>query len=312
MYYVGLDVGGTFVKGGIIDETGKILIKDSIPTGVGRPHSEIIKDWANFYLKLLADAGLSRAEVSGVGIGIPGTIDDETGVVAYANNFGWRQIPIRQEFSKWCDVEIHMGNDANCAALGETKFGAGKGYNNTVLFTLGTGVGAGIVIDGKLLLGNNSAGAEMGHMSIMMDGELCTCGRRGCIEAYASATALIRDTRRAIEKNPDTMMREVPFDEVNGKTCFDYARLGDKTAQEVVANYQRYLAEAIIDAVNIFRPEIVMIGGGVSYQGDYLLEPIRRMVDKYSYGGDINPRVVIQPATLGNDAGFIGAAALLM
>ena len=238
-YYAGIDLGGTFVKGGIVDEEGNILVKDKIPTGKERPYAEIAADMAQLVLDLAKKAGISPADVKAAGVGSPGTIDSKNGIIVYSNNIRWEKVPLGAELKKHLGIPVFATNDANAAALGESFAGAAKSYPSSVFITLGTGVGGGIILDNVLFEGNRSAGAEIGHMVIRMGGEKCTCGRKGCFEAYASATALIRQTRNAMAKDKTSKLWEIcpnPED-VNGKTAFDGMRAGDKTAEKVVKNY---------------------------------------------------------------------------
>lgn len=314
-YYIGIDLGGTFVKCGIVDEKGNILIKDKIPTGNGRPYTEIAADMADFAAELVSRAGLKKEQVKAVGIGAPGTIDSKNGVIVYSNNIRWENVPLCREIEKRLSLPTYITNDANAAALGENFCGAGKDYASMVFITLGTGVGGGIIIDGKIFEGNKSAGAEIGHEVIRMGGEKCTCGRRGCFEAYASATALIQQTKRAMQKNKDTLLWKLcenDIEKVDGKTVFDAKDVGDKTAARVVKNYIRYLAEGVTNLVNVFRPEAIVLGGGVCAQGEKLIRPLKRRVNALAYGGTEYAPVAITTASLGNDAGLCGAARLAM
>ena len=311
-YYGGIDLGGTFVKCGIVDEEGNIIINEKIPTGVERPYGEVIADMANLVKRLAKEAD---AIIEGVGVGSPGMIDSANGIVVYSNNFGWRNVPLVEELKKYLDVPVKITNDANAAALGESFCGAGKQYRSMVLVTLGTGVGSGIVLDGKLFEGNGSAGAELGHMVIHTGGEQCTCGRRGCLEAYASATALIRQTKRAMENNEKSAMWKLcqgDVASVNGKTAFDGMRAGDPVATKVVEEYIAGLSAGIINIANIFRPEIILLGGGICKEGETLLAPLRKHLAKELFGGEENVPVRLAAATLGNDAGICGSARLVM
>lgn len=309
-YYAGIDLGGTFIKCGIVDETGKLLVKDKIPTKKERPHEAVAKDMAEFALKLATKAGV---KLSAAGIGSPGSIDSKNGVVVYNNNLKWDEVPLADEVHAVLGVPVYVLNDANAAALGEQFCGAGNAYNDVIFVTLGTGVGGGIVIDGKLFEGNKSAGAEIGHAVIRMGGEKCTCGRKGCFEAYASATALIRQTKRAMEKHPESALWGIcDFDKVDGKTAFDGMRAGDKTATQVVKAYIGYLAEGIANLCNEFRPEAILLGGGVCAEGDTLLEPLKKLVGKMIYGKEGYAPVELLTASLGNDAGMFGAARYAM
>ena len=314
MYYIGIDVGGMSIKAGIVDETGKLYIKDSVPTLPERHYSEIVADMAALCKKIAADLGIAIGEIVGVGMGIPGTINSKAGVITYSNNINFEKVPVVKEFQKYINRPVYINNDANAAALGEAKFGSGKGSRDVVFVTLGTGVGTGIITEGILLEGKMGAGAEGGHIALKMGGELCSCGKRGCWEAYASASALIRQTRKAMESHPDSLMNEEAAKEgkVSGRTAFNAAKRGDNVAKKVVDNYIKYVAEGIISMVNLFRPDYVLIGGGISNEGDWLMQKIQRRVNRYSFGGHRNPKVYVRKAVLGNDAGIYGAAALAM
>ncbi len=303
-YYAGIDLGGTFIKCGIVDGGGHILLSDKIPTGAERPYSSVIRDMAALVNSLEKRAGV---KVCAAGVGSPGTVDGGSGTIVYNNNLGWKKVPLGSELKKALGVPVYVVNDANAAALGESAFGAGRAYESVILVTLGTGVGGGIVLQGKLFEGNRSAGAEIGHS------EKCTCGRRGCFEAYASATALIRETRRAMEKDRGSALWKLADPEhVTGKTAFDGMRMGDKTAEGVVKRYIRALAEGVANLCNIFRPEAILLGGGVCAEGDALLAPLKRQVKARLYGGSRYAPVEILCASLGNDAGLVGAAKYAM
>lgn len=313
MYVFGVDIGGTGVKAGIVNEEGKIVIKSYIRTDASLDYKKIAKDIADQLIKLSSDSGIAITEISGIGIGCPGAINSKKGVIDYANNLKWENVPLSDELRKHIDLPSKISNDANVAALGETVFGAGKNYSDTVLLTLGTGVGGGVVIDNKLYEGYESKGTELGHTVIVRGGEPCTCGRRGCLEAYASATALIRDTKRAMEKNPSSKMWEFVNGDINavdGRTSFECAKANDEPAKEVVKNYIECLGEGICDFINIFRPQAILLGGGVCAQGENLLAPLREFVRKNTYGYKNAPKTEILVATLGNDAGIIGASSL--
>lgn len=313
MYRIGIDLGGTNIAAGIVTQEGELIYKDSIPTNMERPAEEIVKDMANFALKILDVKGISLDEVISVGVGCPGTPHAKEGVILYANNLQWYNVPVRTIMQQIIDKPIYIANDANCAALGEAVAGGAKGVSTAIMLTLGTGVGGGIIIDKKIYDGFNSAGGELGHAVIVVDGEPCTCGRRGCLEAYASATALIRQTIEAARKNPDSLINEMvggDYSKIGGKTAFDAMRQGDRTGTEVVNRYIYYLATGVINYINIFQPEVLLIGGGISKEGDTLLEPIRKLAREHSYSKDENKQTRIMRAVLGNDAGIIGAAML--
>ena len=312
-YYIGIDLGGTYIKGGIVNENGEILVSDKTPTEVEKGDKGVAANIAKLANDLLSRLGLTVKDVEGLGIGSPGMIDSAEGNVVYANNLGWENFRICDELSKLLGgVSVKIGNDANVAALGEVKFGAARNYNSAIMITLGTGVGGGIVIDGKLVEGNKGAGAELGHMVIVKGGEQCSCGRKGCLEAYSSATALIRDTKRAMEAHPDSKMWECgSLDKVGGRTVFDYAPI-DVYAKEVLDSYIEHLACGLVNYANVFRPEVILLGGGVCAQGDNLIKPLQKAFDKEIYAGDKGPGVPILVAELENSAGLLGAAALLM
>ncbi len=308
MYYIGVDLGGTNIAAGVVDENGKILVQDSTATLNERPYTEIVKDMANLCKKIIDDAGLAESDIKAIGIGSPGSIDNENGVVVYANNLKMDHSPIAAELKKYINVPVNIENDANAAAYGEYVINGG-GVDDFVFITLGTGVGGGVIINKKIYRGFNGAGGELGHITLVHDGEPCTCGNRGCWEAYASVTALIRQTEAAMKENPDSMMHEVAKKEnkVSGKTAFIAAKNGDAAAQKVVDTYIDYVADGIMSVINIFQPEKLVIGGGISKEGDYLLKPIIRYVDKGGYNKYMK-KTKISIATLFNDAGIIGAA----
>ena len=311
-YYLGIDLGGTFIKGGIVDGEGNILLRDKVPTESEKGADGVVANIVALCRSLMEKTNLSASDLVGVGMGAPGTVDSERGEVVYANNLGWENLLICDRVSEMLGLDVKIANDANVAALGEAKFGCGKNYRNSVMITLGTGVGGGIVLDGKLFEGNRSAGAELGHTVVVAGGEPCTCGRRGCIEAYASATALIRDTKRAMEAHPESKLWEIgSLDAVTGKTAFDYCE-SDEVARAVVDRYIEILGVCIVDIANLIRPEVVILGGGVCAEGERLIRPLQEILDRDIYGGDKGPGVKIVTAQLGNDAGLLGAAALLM
>ena len=310
-YYLGIDVGGTVVKGALVSENGEILAKGKIPTDSKIGGEKIIRDIAAFCEELTSSYGIKLSAVEGIGMGIPGIVDGENGVIIYVPNLNWRNFEGAKLLSSLTGLPVKISNDANAAALGETKFGAGKNYKSTIMITLGTGVGGGVIIDGKLFEGNKGAGTELGHMVIVSGGEPCNCGRRGCLEAYASATALIRDTRRAMQKNPSSKLWQIgSLDKVDGKLAFDFYDT-DADARAVVDNYIEKLATGIVDFANIFRPEAVIIGGGVCAQGENLRAPLEKILKKELYAGEVGPKVDLLIAELQNDAGSLGAAALV-
>ncbi len=314
MKYIGIDIGGMTIKGGIVDENGVVLAKKTIITEPSKEDSAIVEDIATLIEGIIVDNGLDKKDIGGVGIGCPGSIYDEKGIVRYCCNINFRNTPMVKMLKALTKIDnIKVSNDANCAALGETMFGAGNGAKNSVLITLGTGVGTGIVVNGKLLTGNQSAGAEGGHIQINMGGPTCGCGKKGHYEAYASATALMNQTLQACSKHPESeLAKAVERDGISGKVAFDLAKSGDKVALSVVKRYIKYISMGLIVYANIFFPEVIIIGGGISNQGDYLIKPLQRYVSRNVYGAQYNPKIKVVAATLKNDAGIIGAAALTM
>lgn len=313
-YTVGIDLGGTFIKGGIVDDLGRILISDSLPTESEKGAEGVADNIARLVTMLLDRVGLPSDGIVGIGMGVPGMINSQDGIVTYSNNLGWQDFAIAEGVENRTHARVKIANDANVAALGEAKFGAGRGLNSLVMLTLGTGVGGGAVLDGRLYEGNLGAGAEFGHSAIVLGdkGRLCTCGRRGCLEAYASATALIRDTKRSMQRDKHSKMWQVgTLDQVDGRTAFTY-RDTDPTAAAVVARYVEALGCGITNIANVLRPDAILIGGGVSAQGEVLTSPLRAYLSKNLFGGNLGPEVPILTATLGNRAGLVGAAALFM
>ncbi len=312
--YLGIDLGGTNIAVGLVDDACKIVRKGSVPTGRTRHYFEIIKDMAELCKKIANEEGLEISEIKKIGIGSPGRIDKEKGEIIYASAFpSFRNFDVASELKKYFpESEIYLENDANAAAFGEIMAGAAKGKKDVVLVTLGTGVGGGIIIDGKVYAGFNNAGGELGHRVLVLDGIPCGCGRKGCWEMYASGSALIRQTKESAKANPESLINALAdgdLEKINGKTAFDAAEKGDAVAKTVVENYVKYLSVGVVDIINVFQPESVVIGGGIAAQGETLLSPIRESAARESYGAD-NKRTEIVAAALGNDAGIIGAAML--
>lgn len=312
--YVGIDLGGTNIAIGLVDENCNVVRKDSVPTGRKRPMEEIVKDMASLTKRLLKEEGIDPSEIKEIGIGSPGAPNKEKNGILFASSFPlFRNAEIGKELNKYFkNANICLENDANSAAYGEFIAGAAKGLSDVVVVTLGTGVGGGIIIDKKIYSGFNNAAGEIGHKTIKFDGVKCECGRVGCWEAYASVTALIRQTKEAMLSHPESIINEITGgdpEKISGKTVFEAADKGDKTAEEVIENYIKYISVGVVDVVNVFQPEAVVVGGGISKQGDRLLDPVRKAVKEASYGDEI-PKAKIVAATLGNDAGIIGAAML--
>lgn len=312
MYNIGIDLGGTNIVASVVDDGYNIIATGKTPTAVPRSADEIFDDIAAVCREAMDKAGLSIKDISSVGMGTPGTVNSD-GVIEFANNLGFNNVPAHDMLvERLGDIPVFIDNDANCAALGEAYAGCGNGSKNFVAVTLGTGVGSGIIVDGKIVTGVNCAGGECGHMVIVVDGEPCSCGRKGCWEAYASATALIRQTRKAMEENPGSVMHEIAKQEgkVSGRTAFDAMRKGDIAAMKVVDNYIKYVACGLINIVNALQPEIICVGGGICNEGETLMKPLRRFVQAERYSIHSKIQTKIMKAELGNDAGVIGAALL--
>ena len=306
--YIGIDLGGTNIAAGIVREDGKIVVQSSVPTLSQRPTDEIVKDMVFLSKQLIKDAELELNDIEAVGIGCPGTINFETGEVIYSNNIKMEHYMLAKEFQKYLNLPVKIDNDANCAAMGEYIVSG----NNVPIFmfiTLGTGVGSGLILNGKVFRGFNGAASEAGHITLVSGGEPCTCGKRGCWETYASVTALIRQTKVAMEKNPESLMHEIAKAEgkISGRTSFDAAKQGDKAAQAVVKQYAQYVADGIVSVENVLQPDIISVGGGISREGEYLLQP----VCEYAAANGFNkfmPKTKIVTAQSFHDAGIIGAA----
>lgn len=313
MYRLGIDLGGTNIVAGVVDDSFKIIATAKRKTNCPRPAEEIVKDMAEVSLEAIAKAGLEAKDIVSAGVGSPGSINPTEGIVVYSNNLGFFNLELSKLLKKKTGIDFYLDNDANAAAYGELIAGAGKGTDNFVMLTLGTGVGGGVIIDGRMLTGSNYAGAELGHTVVDINGQMCSCGRQGCFEAYASATALIRQTKQAMTKYPNSIMWDIvkgDIDAVNGLTAFDAMRKGDEAGKSVVDKYIYYLSVGVANMINIFQPEILCIGGGVSKEGDNIIVPLQKMVDGENYARLMEKKAVIKAAELGNDAGIIGAAYL--
>lgn len=313
MYHIGIDLGGTNIAVGVTDDEFNIIGRGKRKTPAGAQSDDILKEMAKAARQAVENAGLEMSDIDDVGIAAPGTVNPKTGYIEYSNNIKFKNYPAADRLKELLSVEkCYIANDANAAAYGELLAGAGKGCKDFVAVTLGTGVGSGIILDGKILTGSNFAGAEIGHSYIIAGGEKCTCGNCGCWESYASATALKRQTAQAMKNHPESLMWKIAgsLDKVDGKTAFDAMRKNDPAAKEVVDNYIRYVAIGIVNVINIFQPEFVCIGGGICNEKDTLLAPIREFVDAHDYNRDPSVRTKICTAVLGNDAGIIGAAGL--
>lgn len=318
MYTIGVDLGGTNIAVGICDENLNIIEKASVPTGAERSGELIVKDMADLAAKLINKRGLSLDDIEYVGIATPGSTNSKTGIVEYANNLPFSNFPIADIFKSFLPVKkVLIANDANAAALAESLVGSAKGAKTSVMITLGTGVGGGVILDGKIFAGGiNESGTELGHVVIQKGGRLCSCGRRGCWETYSSATGLTLSTKEKMDELKLKGIDSLLFDEaekegkISARTAFNAMRRGDKYGKELVEEYIDYLAVGITDMINIFQPEVLSIGGGVCNEKEYLTGPLIEIVDKEQYTRGNARKTKIVTAVLGNDAGIIGAAGL--
>ncbi len=314
MYYLGIDLGGTNAAAGVVNEKFEIVSKYSVPTNAKNGVQAIVSSIAKAAKSAVMEAGLSMDDIESVGIGSPGAIDPINGIVDFAGNLGFDRTPLAKLVGEQLPgKKVFLENDANVAAFAEYMAGAAKGTKDSVTITLGTGVGGGMIINGKIYSGFNNKGGEFGHIVIERDGWQCSCGRRGCWEAYASVTGLIRLTKEQMLTDRNSIMWEIAkgsLDNVNGLTSFDAMRRGDHTAIYVVEKYLRAVATGLIDVINILQPQVLCIGGGISKEGDYLLKPINQIIsnEMFSRHSDSCTKVCI--AKLGNDAGIVGAALL--
>ncbi len=313
-YNLGIDLGGTSIKVGVVDSNYKIIGRSSRLTLSPRQPEAIADDMAAASLAAIDDAGLKLADIETVGIGSPGVIDPSKGRIIYSNNLQFEDVAICSLISERLGGKPTLIlNDANAAALGELKAGAGRNVESFVAVTLGTGIGTGVILNSKLYYGFNSSGGELGHIVIEHNGKPCTCGRRGCFEAYSSASGLIGMTREYMEADPKTIMWELTggnLDAISTHTAFEGMRAGDETAKKVIDEYIDYLGTGILNIVNALAPEIICIGGGIGNQSEILIPPLSRRLKTESFGRNCEILTQIVPAELGNDAGIIGAASL--
>ncbi len=313
MFSIGIDIGGMSIKAGLVDECGRIAYKTVKKTA--KMPKDVLVDMRELINEILAKNGLKLENVKGIGIGCPGSISSQTGVVEFSCNLGWNKVAVVEYLLGFYNTKIKISNDAHAAALGEATYGVSKDYNSSVMFTLGTGVGGGVVIDKKLYEGAESKGTELGHTTLVLGGKRCSCGRSGCVEAYVSASALVRQTKQAMVKNRGSLLWEVVggnLENVDGGTVFEGAKHGDKTAVKVFKKYSKYLAESMMNMFNIFRPEAFVLGGGISGAGTFLTDELNEYCERNHYGYKGTPKVKILLASLGNDAGIIGAASLVV
>ena len=311
-YTIGIDLGGTTMTAGLVNEDYEIVGKITWATRLPRPAEDLEKAMADLCREVAKQNGVDFSEVRYVGIGTPGSVNFTTGFVGYNTNFNYYDWNLGTDLEALLGCKVYVENDANAAAFGEYIAGGAKGYKDAVVITLGTGIGSGIILDGKILRGFNFAAGEMGHTVILKDGRKCNCGRHGCWERYASARALSEDTKAAMREHRDTIMWDLvkDIDHVNAKTSFDAMEKGDALAKQVVENWMEYVGCGIANVVNTFEPEVICIGGGVSNQGETLLGPVRAYVEKETHDITTGRIPEIRACVLRNDAGVIGAAAL--
>ena len=312
MVYIGVDLGGTGIKAGVVSESGEILAKGSSPTGEGRSYREVIADIASLCKRVAQEASVPLSGVAAIGVGVPGIFDARTGMIPFCTNLGWHDVPFVDEMHRHIDLPVIVANDATVAGFAESIAGVSAGTASSVFITLGTGVGGGVVINGKPFSGAHGVGSEIGHMILQMDGEMCTCGNRGCFERYASATAIIREARKAAASHPESLMLARCNGDVanmTAKIAIDCAKEGDPTAQEVFSWYVKGLAHGIVSIINMFDPEVIVLGGGVSLAGEFLLDAVREAVKPLVFYKTM-PYARIELARLSADAGIIGAALL--
>jgi len=313
MKYLGVDIGGTKTAVGLINEENKLVEKRSLATDVKGGVAEIAKNAARLIDEIFENQGLTYSDIEYVGVGVPGSVDNDKGLVLYANNLDFLNAPLRDEMAKYIPLPIYLENDANCAALGEYfAFKEKEDVDDFFMVTLGTGVGSGSIINGKLFKGFNNAAPEGGHMNLVPGGRLCTCGNKGCWEMYSSGTGLTMTAREIAEENLDSLMWELAggkIENIDGRTPFEAASKGDKAAKEVLDKFFYHLGVALVSVVNLFQPEIITIGGGVSEQGDILIDKAQEAINNGSYTKTSRVTRVVK-AELGNEAGIYGAAFL--
>ena len=312
MYYIGIDLGGTGIKAGVVDENGNIILKDSCPTGAERGYGAVIQDMAKLAIDVTQRSGHRMDEIKAIGIGLPGVMDPRTGRVPFCTNLGWHDVPIIQEMAKYTDRPVFVDNDATVAGLAESVAGVSAGCENSVFVTLGTGIGGGVILNGRVFTGSHGVATEIGHVTTVDGGEPCNCGKRGCWERYASATALIREGRRLCERKPEcALMKAVEgnTDAITAKHVFDLAKAGDPDCLELFDWYIHHLCMGLGNLVSLYDPEVFVLGGGVSHAGEFLLDAVRKELPNWVFFKSM-PFARVELAKLTNDAGIIGAAML--
>lgn len=310
--YIGVDVGGMSIKVGAVKDNGEIIFKDSIITDSS--NVDLFLNDIDKIVSKTVDSLKDKYVIKGIGFGIPGLVDNEEGTILKMANIKGKELKLRDKLSH-LNLPIYLSNDANVATLAEQKFGSAKGYSDVIMLTLGTGVGGGMIINNKLYEGYQGKGAELGHIMLILNGRSCGCGRKGCLETYASASGLLKSTKEYMEKYKDSLMWEYcdnDINKVNGLTSFECAKKGDKAANLLIDEYVMYLGEGMLDFCNIFRPQVIVIGGGISNQGDYLKDKLQNYLKEHNYGYEGAPETKVMIASFKNDAGIIGAASLFM
>ncbi len=312
MVYIGIDLGGTKIAAGITDGREKIIAQASAPTDAQRPYQEVVRDMAACSLKALEKAGIRLDDVGAIGVGIPGIAENVNGTVIFCTNLGWHNVPLREELRRHIDKPVFIDNDATVAGLAESIAGVSQGASSSVFLTLGTGVGGGIIINGKPWTGAHGVASELGHLTLEVDGIPCTCGKDGCLERYCSATALIRMAREAVSLHPDSLVlirADGRPENIDGRVVIDCAKEGDPAAMKVFDRYTKYLALACNNVVSFLDPEVIVLGGGISNAGSFLLDAVREKLPRYLMFRTM-PYSRLELAVLGNSAGMIGAALL--
>lgn len=310
---IGIDIGGTNIGAGLVDDKNNIICETSIPTNGHRTYEEVLKDMAKLVERLIRKSNISKDDVKGVGIGIPGIVDSSRGLAVEVVNLRWYKKNLKKDFEALIGYPVYIGNDATVAGLAEYKVGVMQGYNSGILYTLGTGIGAGIIINGRVYDGAHGIGSEVGHMIVGENFYNCNCGRNGCLETFASSTAIIKYTQKLINEGNITIMMKMAggdIDRIDGRIIFEAAKIGDEVANLVVDRMVKYLAIGIVNTMCMIDPEVYVLGGGLSKAGDFLLDKVRQAVEKYRYFRGVDGGKIVL-SKLGNGAGIIGAAALV-
>ena len=311
--FVGVDIGGTNTKLGIVSKLGRVVATSSFKTRIPREPNEFVDEIFSNIQILLEDNNLTLDEIEGIGVGVPGVVDDR-GIIVNATNLRWKDVKFKEMFEKHTTKNVVIGNDANCAMLAEWKFGGAKGLKNAILITLGTGIGSGIILDGKLYKASHGTGSECGHMVIKFDGEMCSCGNRGCWERYASAKALTKRTEEAVMANPNGILSKIVshYGRASAHSCFEGARKGDEVSKKLVDEYIDYVVCGLINLTQIFHPEMFILGGGVAKEGPGFIKAVDSKLNEFLTKNNFEPKVVVKGPVLENNAGVVGAAALAM